>query len=272
VLVSAPAGSAPQIDGQGSDLAWNAAPPLEIRVAGGANQPPVRVTARSVYTAERVYFLFAWADPTQSFLLNPWEKGPGGAWKQLTGADVYAEDQLALSWTQPDGGFMAVPPGQTADLWQWRSVQNVGQVDDLYLDGAGSHPDPGTGGYRLNASPDGQAPAYMPPGGGAKTGAPGYILDSEKVALNSQKFHPGDRMPSVIVAPLSGDRGDLTAAWRYASGTWTLEISRALVTGSPRDVQFSDRGKAYFFALAVFDNTLAHPAVQAGVTALRFQP
>ena len=261
------------MDGAGSDPAWASAQPLLIDTSGGANHSATRVTLRSVYTAERVYFLLTWADATQSDLLTPWEKQPGGAWQQLSGADTYAEDQIALFWPPSASQFLSVPQGQTADLWQWRSVRNTGQVDDLYVDGSGTSADPSTGGgYRDNTTPNGKSPAYMPPGGGAKTGEPGYILDTDKVALDDTLFQPGDRLPSVITAPFTGDRGDISAAWRYASGAWTLEISRKLVTGSVQDVQFADLGRSYPFALATYDNTEAHPAVQSGSSTLRFQP
>lgn len=286
--MSIPVASPPQIDGTGSDPAWSAAPALVISTSGGANQSATRVTARSVYAQGRVYFLLTWADATQSYLLNPWEKQPSGGWAQLSGADRYATDQIALAWATAShaadfiargcdglclaGAPLAATSGQTDDLWQWSPVRDVGQVDDLYLDGTGAHPDPSTGGgVAANVTRNGKGPQYMPPGGGDKTGAPGYILDAAKVPLDASLFQPGDRVPSIITAPFSGDRGDISAAWGYASGAWTLEISRKLVTGSVHDVQFADLGRSYPFAVATYDNTQAHPAVQSGSSTLRFQ-
>ena len=314
---SAPAGlvsvkaDAPSVDGAGSDAAWAAAPALEIDVSGGANNGATRITARSVYSGDSVYFLFTWADPTHSYLRFPWEKQADGSWKLLESPNnglndenVYYEDKLALLWpmrgmdnfnsagcgtachsgenadVKPYGNMYA-PEGGRADLWQWKSARNAGQLDDEYLDdtrysadspAAGVHPDPNDGGgYRSNENKDGSAPAYMPPNGGQKNGAPGYITEAKKMELDASLFNAGERVPSVLVAPWQGDRGDIQAAWSYGSGVWTLELRRKLVTGSSYDVQFDDPDKVYSFGIAAFDNAQVRHAYPAGAVFFRFQ-
>lgn len=310
-LLSVRVDQAPALDGAGGDPAWSGAPAAVIATGGGANNSATQVSLQSVYDGEHVYFLLRWADPTYSFLRSPWEMREDGAWKWLRdpenrGRDdnLYDEDKLALFWPagdQPDFaargcgsachagenadakpyGNMYTAGGEILDLWHWKSVRGVGQVDDLYLDGtryspdnpaAGFHPDPSDGGgYRDNANDSRDAPAYMPPGGGQKDGAPGFILESEKVEIDNSLFQPGERVPGIITEPFRGDRGQIDAAWRYADGYWTLEIRRKLVTGSPYDVQFDDLSNAYPFGLATFDNTQVRHAVQDGLWALRFQ-
>ncbi len=308
-LVSVPVSTPPELDGAASDPAWAKAPALEIQTAGGANQSATRVTIRSVYDGENVYFLLTWADPSQSFLLNPWEKQKDGSWKRLFGAEnkgsdesEYYQDKLALLWPinnslpniagqgcagachqgeeKPYGLMYTGGPGQIADLWQLKSVVNNGQVDDEILDDtryskdtpwAGFRSDPGKGGYSTNQNKDHDAPAYMAPDGGDRTGAPGYILDGEKGKLNNKLFKPGQRVPSIIKAPFTGDRGDIRAGWQYTNGAWTLELARKRITGSAYDVQFDDLGKGYFFALATFDNAQVRHAVQTGAVEMVFK-
>ncbi len=311
-LISVPVSTGPTLDGVGSEPFWANAPAVVINVSGGANQSAAQVTIRSVYDGQNIFFLMTWRDPSQSFLLNPWEKQQDGSWNIRIGSDnqggdenQFYMDKLALLWpvknSLPDfasrgcaglchtgeqpkrnayGLMYTGGAGQVADLWQWKSVKNVSQVEDDYLDNtqyskntpwAGLKGDPGDGGYYTNESQNGKAPAYMPPGGGDKSGAPGFILDAEKAALDENLFKPGDRVPSFIVAPFQGDRGDISAGWRYADGAWTLELGRRLVTGSPYDVQFDDLSKSYDFALAVFDNSQIRHAVQTGATVLKFQ-
>ena len=53
---------------------------------------------------------------------------------------------------------------------------------------------------------------------------------------------------------------------------WTLELGRALVTGSEFDVQFDDLSKPYYFGVAVFDNAQVRHAYQYKSEALVFQP
>jgi hypothetical protein len=307
------AGSPPQLDGLNSDTTWAAAPEYTVVTTGGANASATRVTLKAAYDKDRVYFLLTWADPTNSFLINPWEKLPDGSWKKQIGADnaggdenVFYEDKLALYWpinsipdfntrgcftachtgdstaAKPYGSKFTSESGQKIDAWIWKSVRGAGQADDQYLDNtpystkspqAGRKADPRTGGgYRANQSEESKIPAFMLPGGGDRTGAPGFIADSAKIPFEDGLFKPGDRLPSIITAPFEGDRGDINAGWRYDKGIWTLEISRKRVTGSAYDVQFSDLSQTYFFGLATFDNTQIRHAYHEAAIALRFKP
>lgn len=311
-LVAVPAAGAPVLDGQGSDAAWASAPELTIDTTGGANDSAARVTIRSVYDNQRVYFLVSWEDPTNSWLRNPWEKQPDGSWKLLIGSDnegndenEFYEDKLALLWPindsipgfdsegcgtachlgegsdeKPLGSMHTNRRGEIADLWNWKAFRNIAQVDDLYVNNdnykddywAGFQTDPSDGGgYSSNITESKDLPAFMPPGGGDRSGWPSYIYAPEKVTLDDSLFTPGDRLPSAIAEPFLGDRGDIEASWTYENGRWTMEFSRALVTGSKYDVQFEDLDEVYYFGLATFDNTQIRHAVQAGATPFSFQ-
>lgn len=309
-LVSMPVDEAPALDGVADEAFWSEAQAVEIEVSGGGNESNTTVTLRSVYTDDMVYFVATWADPTQSFIRSPWVKQEDGTWAQLKDPDdaggdnnVYYEDKLAFIWNiddsiegfntqgcftachageepKPFGNKYTSSEGELGDIWHWKSVRNVGQVDDQYLDWtqysadtpeAGRHSDPKDGGgYSDNKTEDGTMPAFMLPGGPTADAAPGYILDSEKVEFDDSLFAAGDMIPSIIVAPITGDRGNISAGWVWADGVWTLEFGRPLETGSEFDVQFADLSASYYFGVAVFDNVQVRHAFQAGANQFVF--
>ena len=312
-LVSVPA-EAPTLEGSADEAAWAEAPEIKTQVAGGANESDTEVTIKSVYDGDTVYFLAQWADPSESFLRSPWEKQANGSWIMLNDPDdkggdnnLYYEDKMSIIWSidnsiknfetagcftachagensdvKPYGNKYTSNEGELGDIWHWKSVRNLGQIDDQYLDwtrysaetpGAGRKSDAkDSGGYTDNQTEDKSMPAFMPPDGGSKDGAPGYILESEKVPFDDSQFEAGDRLPSVIISEMMGDRGDISAAWQWVDGVYTLEFSRALDTGSETDVQFNDLAATYYFGVAIFDNAQVRHAFQTDVTPFVFQP
>jgi len=301
VLTSVPADESPVLDGVADDAAWENAMPIAVEVRRGANVEESVVTMKSVYTEDTVYFLVMWNDPTQSWARFPWEMQEDGTWIQLRdpedkGGDdnVWYEDKLAIIWEineieyfADEGCFAAChltkdekefdsgkPYGNKytenedglGDIWHWKSVRNVGQVHDQYLDGtrwsqddpeAGRHSDPSdSGGYTNNINEDKTAPMYMGDGDAyGKDGSPGHILLEDAVPFDASLFEAGDRVPGIVVSPFVGDGGDISGAWMWEDGVWTLELSRALVTESDLDVQFEDMSADYLFGVAAFDNT-----------------
>jgi hypothetical protein len=296
LLTSVPVDEAPTLDGVADEAFWADASEVEIPVENGANTDETTVVMRSVYTDDMVYFLVTWEDPTESFLRSPWEMQQDSTWVQLQdpedeGGDnnLWYEDKIAFIWpinnsipefeeqgcgiachrnvdidTKPYGLMFLEEEGQIADMWHWKSVRNVNQLDDQYLDhqqysednpNAGRHSDPNDGGgYTDNLSEDGTAPAFMPSGDFPHDGSPGYILESEAVPFDPELFEPGDRLPGIIVAEFVGDRGDISAGWVWQDGVWALEFGRPLTTGSEVDVQFDDLSATYFFGVSPFDN------------------
>jgi len=287
---------------------WQQAKPLAVKVSGGRNLPggTTEVTMRAVYDADRVYFLAQWADPTKSEQRFPFKKQPDGSWKKLAdpsdkGGDdnQYYEDKFAMIWAikapsfERTGCFAAchmgetkpygnkyLPAGETGDIWHWKSIRtgSVGQIDDQYLvdtkydkekaPEAGRKSDKKDGGgYADSKLVDGKPQWAL---SGNKPAPPYFILDSEKVAFEDSAYKPGDEVPSIVVAPFTGDRGELPAQATWENGVWTLEWSRKLKTGSPTDVQFDDLKKRYPFGVAVFDNAQVRHAFHAGPRLLAF--
>ncbi len=306
-LVSQYVATPPQLDGVPESV-WDGAPALAFPVVGGFNAGSHQVSLKSVYSGDQVYFLMTWTDPTESLRRFPWVKQEDGTWKRFidnTAGDdnVFYEDKMSLIWNinnsitgfnqagcfstchagepdKPYGNKYTPNPGEIGDIWHWKSVRtgSVNQIDDQYVDDvrwssstpeAGRHSDPKTGGgYADNFNADKSGPGFMSPAG-ANSGY--WILDSEKVPF-VDTFATGDEIAGIVVAPITGDRGDLPAVAQYGNGGWTLEFSRKLVTGSDKDVQFNDLSQAYYFGAAIFDNAQVRHSFQTGVAALKFAP
>lgn len=306
-LVAKKVAAGPTLDAK-PDPAWQQATPLAIKVSGGKNLPggSTEVTLRALYDAETVYFLAQWKVPAKGERRAPFEKQADGTWKQLKdpndkGGDnnQYYEDKLAVIWaiqapsfeksgcfagchmgeTKPYGNKY-LPAGETADIWHWKSIRtgSVDQIDDQYLDStkydkekapeAGRKSDPKTGGGYANNKLVNGKPEWARKGNAPAP--PYYILESEKAAFDDSQYKASHEVPGILVAPFTGDRGDIPAVATFADGTWTLEWSRKLKTGSQYDVQFDDLKKKYAFGVAVFANAQVRHAFHPGVRFLSF--
>ena len=221
--------------------------------------------------------------------------------------NVYYEDKASVIWNigdsvfgfekrgcqmnchsgepgKPYGNKYTEEEGELADIWHVKSVRTlpVGQIDDQYLDhtrfdpkkskGAGRHGDPKTGGgYKKIGLKDG-VPEFMNKDAKPANGGGTYWLKAtDAVVFDDSKFKVGDEVASIMISPLEGDRGDISAGGEWKDGKWTVELSRKLVTGSPYDVQFEDLGGSYFFGVAFFDNAQVRHAFTEKPLKLVFQ-
>jgi hypothetical protein len=329
-FVAIPVAAAPTLDGVADEAFWADAEEIIIDVDGGYDGFETKVRLKAVYTADSVYFLMTYADPTESFFRYPWQKQEDGTWKQMKdpndkGGDnnLNYEDKISFIWNinnsiekfetrgcytachdgetpdlKPYGNKYTAGEGQLGDIWHWKSVRNLNQIDDQYLDwtqyntetapGAGRKSDPKDGGgYADNFAslpdpadatktiPNKSIPGFTSPNIDMTTGAPGYILDSEKVALTQEDLDAlpaGSYIPGIIKSEFVGDRGDISAGWKWADGVWTIEIGRLLDTGSEYDVQFTDLTASYYFGVAVFENAQVRHATQTAPSFLVFKP
>jgi hypothetical protein len=159
-------------------------------------------------------------------------------------------------------------------MWHWKGVRTgtIGQVDDQYVDNtkydkdkapeAGRKSDPNTGGgYKANVSDDKKGPKFGLAGN--KPAPPYWIVDAEKEPFDDSKYKAGDEVPGIIVAPFTGDRGDISAKSSWKDGVRTVEMARKRFTTSEFDVQFTDK-KEYAFGIAVFDNAQVRHAYTPG--------
>jgi hypothetical protein len=308
VLEAKKVSAGPTLDGTLKPI-WEQAKPLSVNLAGGRNLEGGKTTVnlRALYTTDMIYFLVQYKDPTLSVRRSPWVKQADGSWLKLKdpndkGGDnnVHYEDKISMQWAIKAPAFEKTgcmsgchvgegkpygnkytPAGELTDLWHWKGVRTgpVGQVDDQYVDAtrydkeksprAGRKDDPKTGGgYVDNVSDDKKGPKFALKG---NVPAPPYwILDAEKEPFDDSKYKAGDEVPGIVIAPFTGDRGDLAAASTWKDGRWTIEIARQLVTGSEFDVQFNDLRKKYAFGIAVFDNAQVRHAFHPGTLQLVF--
>ena len=310
VLVAKKVSAPPPMEPAMSD-AWKDAPPLTVKVVGGKNLPggSTEVTLRALYTADSVYFLMQYKDPTESVKRAPWVKQADGSWQKLKdpkdkGGDnnLYYEDKFAVIWNisspafeakgcmsachtgegKPFGNKYTKDAGERLDMWHWKSVRTaaVGKIDDQYVDdtrydkekskNAGRKVDPKTGGgYVDNVRDDKKGPKFVAKG--QKPAPPYWIIDSEKEAIDDSKFKAGDEVPGIVISSFAGDRGDIDARHAWKDGVRTVVFWRKLVTGSEFDVQYNDMKKQYAFGVSVFDNAQVRHAYATGVLKLVFE-
>ena len=222
--------------------------------------------------------------------------------------NVYYEDKLALLWNignstknfgqlgcmsschagepgKPYGNKYTATAGELGDIWHTKSIRTgpVGQVDDQYLDdtrfnketapGAGRKSDPKTGGGYTNIELVNGKPEFMDKSAIAsnKKGGAYFLKEDNKSSFDDSKFKTGDEVASIMIAPFAGDRGDIAAAMSWKNGTWTVVISRKLVTGSKFDVQFDRLDGTFEFGLAAFDNAQVRHAFHIGPMKLQFR-
>ncbi len=239
------------------------------------------------------------ADGSWKKLTDPDDKGGDN--------NKYYEDKFALIWNiggsmkgfgelgcmaachagetgKPYGNKYAANEGELGDIWHMKSVRTgyTGQADDQYLDStrfdkdkapeAGRKSDAKTGGGYEDIKLVDSKPEFMHKNGiGAnRKGGTYYLRAEDKTAFSDGKFKPGDEVASILVAPFTGDRGDIAANIRWKAGTWTAVLSRKLVTGSKTDVQFDNLDGAYDFGIAAFDNAQVRHAFHVGALKLKF--
>lgn len=167
-LLAAKVATAPALNAGAADPAWANAKPLRIDLAGGENfggKGSTTATLKAVYTADSVYFLVQYADPTNSIRRGPFQKQADGTWTKLKdpkdkGGDdnVYYEDKWAFLWPidnsvkgfaqsgcmvtchlgegKPYGNKYTQSEGEILDMWHMKGGRTapLGNVDDQYTD------------------------------------------------------------------------------------------------------------------------------------------
>ncbi|MBC7951680.1 MAG: ethylbenzene dehydrogenase [Rhodospirillaceae bacterium] len=313
------ASTAPVLDGDASDAVWKTAPVVKLKAIKGVNFKDglgnTEATIQAAYTADTLYMLITYDDPTLSVRRSPFVKQPDGSWVKLKdpedkGGDnnkVY-EDKFALIWNinhsialfdekfgcqaachagetgKPYGNKYTEEEGEIGDIWHMKYVRGgvIGQVDDQYLDHtrydaekskeAGRKSDAKTGGgYEDVKLVDGKPEFMSKDAKAANKGGTYFIKAEDKAAFDDSKFVAGDEVSSIVIAPFTGDRGDIKLGTKWVNGKWVAEFSRKLTTGSKTDVQFDDMAKSYGFSTAFFDNAQVRHAYVQEPLLLQFQ-
>lgn len=172
-LVASFTTTAPNVAAGAADPVWAKAKPLSAELTGGVNfgaKPGDKgesvVTLKAAYTADMLYMLVQYKDPTNSVRRGPYQKQADGSWKKLKdpadkGGDdnLYYEDKWAVLWpvnadtakafdkegcamachegqTKPYGNKYTNLPGQLLDMWHMKGQRTgpLGYVDDQYTD------------------------------------------------------------------------------------------------------------------------------------------
>jgi len=238
------------------------------------------------------------ADGSWKKLSDPKDKGGDD--------NVFYEDKIALIWNignsiknfsqmgcmaachageagKPFGNKYLANEGELGDIWHMKAIRTSpnGQADDQYLDNtrydkdkapeAGRKSDPKTGGGYDDIKLVNGKPEFMHKSGTpANKGGTYYLKDADKAPFDDSKFQPGDEVASILVAPFTGDRGDIATNIAWNNGKWSIVLARKLVTGSKYDVQFDNLDGTYEFGLAAFDNAQVRHAFHVGALQLKF--
>ncbi|MHC4414347.1 MAG: ethylbenzene dehydrogenase-related protein [Planctomycetota bacterium] len=168
-------------------------------------------------------------------------------------------------------GMRTSNPGERTDEWHWKAARSnpVFVVHDKYVDDtfdpddveAGHHGD-SPNWYSRNRNADRTGPEYFEPDPTDAEDAK-FLFQSEidggdaiLVAGNEDLLDDGEVIPGRILdeSLVFGDVADVVARGVFSDGVWTLEMARALETGSENDVQFDTAG-AYDFAVGIFDDS-----------------
>jgi len=296
-VVAAKVAAAPDMKALAADPAWAKARPLAIEVSDGANFGGTGKSTgslKAVYTADTLYMLVQYKDPTNSVRRGPYQKQADGSWKQLKdpankGGDdnLYYEDKWAMIWPinnsikgfeqqgcavmchlgqgKPYGNKYTTNAGELGDIWHVKGQRTVpiGLADDQYVDNTryDAKTEPNAG--RKNEDKQGDytpiplvngKPQFMNRDGKAGNAGGAYGIARGTEVPFVDNFKAGDEVASFFMNGLKGDRADVKVTESWSNGVRTAVLSRKLVTGSKFDVQFADLKARYPFGFAAFDN------------------
>ncbi len=268
------------VDGYERDLEWADIDSLVFYSSGGVNfhHGVSRIVVKTFRSRYHLYLLVKWYDRTRSYNRHLIKTRAGwveqvSEYADPFGESIYAEDKLALAFHRnPDGcrsschvrtpgkTGLHYTDGDTADVWVWMAVSTdpARGADDRWWAGyendltGGRHYDNiAGGGYRSNLNREWCQPYFLPQHAAMRYWIPYEPEEFVPYDTRLDTFSLGARVPAVLVAPISGDRGDVRARGHWRNGVWTVEFTRRLRTGSPYDVSFPGQ---FFLGIAPFDN------------------
>ncbi len=229
------------------------------------------VAVRAAYDSERIYFLLQWADPSENRERDTWFVD-GGTWVRSRANEDRATLGFDIGASTP--AFQAIgcsgachlnerigdvsdagrayrtrmhtnQQGEVLDIWTWRAATTdpMRAADDGYIDEISRKAD-GTADWIVQnqVTLDGGlvVPAFMSAMG--VNANPPWLMKPDAgpgtVPFDGTGALPTARLPGWLMQKASPNRDDVSAVGRWAGGYWTVELSRALTTADPRDVQF----------------------------------
>lgn len=280
-----------------ADPVWAKAQSLTVALTDGANfggKGETKATLKAAYTADTIYMLVQYNDPTNSVRRGPYQKQADGSWKKLVAASnkggdetEFYEDKWAVIWNinnsikkfdeqgcaatchlgqgKPYGNKYTNTAGELGDIWHVKGARTVpvGLGDDQYVDHTRYVQGVSNNAGRKNEDSAGDytpiklvngKPEFMPKDGKAANAGGSYWVMPGEQVPFVDNFKPGDEVASYVLNGLKNDRADLKITQTWNNGVRTAVASRKLVTGSKFDVQFADLKAKYGFGFAAFDN------------------
>lgn len=312
-LVAVKVAAAPNPAALAADPAWAKAQPLSVELSGGANfdgKGQTKGTLKAVYTADTLYMLVQYNDPTNSVRRGPYQKQADGSWKKLVAASnkggdetEFYEDKWAFIWNinnsikkfdeqgcaatchlgqgKPYGNKYTNSEGELGDIWHVKGARTVpqGLGDDQYVDHTRYVKGVSNNAGRKNEDAGGDyapiplvngKPQFMNKDAKAANAGGTYWILPGQDVSFNDTFKPGDEVSSYVLKGLKADRADLKVVQSWKNGVRTAVASRKLVTGSKYDVQFSELKARYAFGFAAFDNAQVRHATMDDAAFLVF--
>lgn len=184
---------------------------------------------------------------------------------------------------------------EIADMWHAKLVRHVqpglapgglGYMDDQYVflpsditaattsveEDGGRAGDPQTsskGDVALKLNLVDGKPQFMPAGSTIK--APPFYMTAT-ASFDDSRYVAGDKVPQIMVKPLTEGRGDIKIKAVHDGTKWVWEFKRSMVptdASSGKDTVF-EPGGTYYAGFAYFDNAQIGHSVQFGVTRVTF--
>jgi hypothetical protein len=216
---------------------------VAVREAVGGHDPR-DVVLRALYTDDRIYVLAQWPDATRSDMRDPY------IWNAASNSydrPSKPDDQFALEFPLRGDFDVSMLPDSSeyiADVWHWKAGRGnpVGWADDKR--------------HVISQRPTDQARSYSM--GGHKTVYIARLADdgspSYRVKPAPRTFE-GEIVDSFVSRRPSGSLADVRGKGTHDGTAWTLEMSRALVTGHADDAKL-DPPQETLCAIAVLDDEL----------------
>jgi len=274
--------TAVKVESVGSDTAagyWAAAPKLTVPTKATVKGDPdgADVTVQAVYDDQQIALRLEWADTTNSAFNKAWvwdgsafsrskelgdrmgvlfpiENNAEFASKGCAAACHNSDTDSEKWWMGSENADLRY------DLWQWTaaSTNPIGQAQDEWLNvledpaevESATHPDAlESGGSASNTNEAKDGPAFV----NGSDLASSFILTGQQVTIDTSKLATGATIPTSILVPWVGSRGDVQANGIWQDGKWVVVLVRALDTGHDDDLVLTPP-KSYPLGIAIFDH------------------
>jgi hypothetical protein len=227
----------PIVDGIDTDQAWQGVDPLVVFDPVADRQ----IKVRGVYDDEKMYFLVSFPDPDESRLHKNW------VWDH--GRNQYVmgnmrEDVFVFKWSmgkEPVDLSIQSDDASRSDVWFWKANRTdpVGYADDKM--------------HILSQIESRDSTRVV-----SKTGRLMYLFRLEDTGRKAYEIdllvnYAGDVRNRYMNEMPSESRADVRAKGLWQKGSWTVEFSRALVTGHNDDLQFSNLNQSYQFGVSTLE-------------------